>query len=222
MARFSRSSRSRFRRRRSPYDLQRQLFCRNGFTFLAPSTCGIPNSYATMLAGPFGTIVNQNFATIGAMQGAKSYTIGGMHFQLEWSLNPLLFGFEMGGATDIMEIYEAICVLPLGQGSIASPAYVPTWTNTGGGAQVGDVGTRVLWKRINTMPFWGASVQPGIQLQSTMRDQGHGPIQIRSKVRLTEREGLFHCFNFVSGVAVGTGPIVLDGWFNTAIKPNFR
>jgi len=175
-----------------------------------------------MLAGPYGTIVSQNFATIGAMQGAKGWTFGGCHFQIEWSINPANF-FNAGGVVDVIELYEAIVVLPLAQGSISGPAYVPTFTNTGGGLQVGDVGDRVLWKRINTMPFWGIGVQPGVQLQSTMRDEGHGPQILRARARLTERQGVFHVFNIVSGMAAeASGPIVLDAWFNMAIKPNFR
>ena len=177
-----------------------------------------------MLAGPFNSVYGGNVVTPGAQLAAKSWTFGGAHFQVEWSINPATFTIATGSGTDIMQLFEAVCVLPLLEGSFTSPAVLPRFTNTAAGFQVGDAGCRVLWKRVNTMPFWGAILQPGIQLQSTMRDEGHGPVQIRTKARLTEREGIFHVFNIIHGFASETsiGSIVLDAWWRVAIKANTR
>lgn len=218
MARFRRTFRRKFRRSR--FDLQSSLYCRLGFQVSAVSTCTVPTAYATMLAGPFTTLPNQNLASPGAFIGAKNWTFGGAHFQIEWSINPALWSFQSSTAVDIIELYEAVCILPLLEGSITSPAVLPRFTNTAAGFQVGDAGCRVLWKRINIMPFWGSAVIPSIQLQSTMRDEGHGPQIIRAKARMSEREGLFHVFNVVHGQSDPAlpGPVVLDGWFRTAIK----
>lgn len=225
MGRSFRTSRSRFRRRRSPYDLQSTVYCRLGLALFGPSTCAAPNAYATMIAGPFNTLYNANVVTPGAAIGAKGWTWGGMHFQSEFSINPA--GPWSAGwlnIVDVIEIYEAIVVLPLAQGGFTTPAYIPSFTNVAGGFQTSDAGDRVLWKRISLNPFWGAGVIPTSQLQMTARDEGHGPVLIRTKARLNERQGIFHVVNIVHGNATegASGTIGWSMWARQAIKMNMR
>lgn len=174
-----------------------------------------------MVAGPFTTLFNQNVVSPGAVNAAKNWTWGGMHFQSEFSINPALFSEETSNIADLIEAYEAIVVLPLAQGGFTSPAYTPIFTNVAGGMQVGDAGDRVLWKRISILPFWGTGTTGGLpQLETTIRDVGHGPEVIRAKARLSEREGVFHVVNFVHGMNLTASPgaVAWDGWFRQAVK----
>ncbi len=213
-------SRRRSRRRVSPYDLQTQMVARAGLSLLNVSTTVNPTIYATMIAGPYGTGgASFNVATVD-MKGAKSWTFGGCHFQSEHAFNPSAgFGATWIGATDVFDFFEAIVVLPLMQGSINAPAYLPAFTNTAGGFQTGDEGDRILWKRHNQLPYWGAAIIGSSQLEATMRDQGHGPVQIKTKARLDERHAVFHVVNMVHGVAAeSNATISWDFWSRTAIK----
>lgn len=219
MARRSFSRRFRSRRRVSPYDLQTQVSPRTALSLLNVSTTLNPTIYATMIAGPYGAGASSNLASVD-MKGAKAWTFGGCHFQSEYAFNPSAgFGATWIGATDIFEFYEAIMVLPLLQGSINAPAYLPALTNALGGFQTGDEGDRVLWKRINQLPYWGAAIIGSSQLEATMRDVGHGPQQVKAKARLDERHAVFHVVNMVHGVAAeSNATIVWDFWSRTAIK----
>lgn len=220
MARSRFISRRRFRRRVSPYDLQTQVIPRTGISVSNVSTTVNPTIIATNVAGPYDT-GNPAFneATID-MKGSKMWTFGGMHFQSEYSFNPSAgFGATWIGATDVFQIYEAICVLPFAQGSFAAPAYLPNFTNAFGGFQTGDEGDRILWKRINQLPYWGVAIIGTSQLEATMRDVGHGPQQIKAKARLDERHGVFHVANIIHGVAAESNSTwVWDFWSRTAIK----
>jgi hypothetical protein len=213
---------ARFRRRPSPYDLQRMKICR--FLVEVPaSTCDNPFTIVTPIAGPFGVTPAQNFATPDD-RGAKTWTWGGCHFQSEFGMNPANAGGATGSNTDIPTIWEAIMKLPFAQGSFTTPAYLPNLTTGLINTQTGDMVDRIVWQRTTFMPFWGVFVQPGIQLQHSGRDIGHGPLQIRSKVRCTEREGMFHVQCHVNGFG---NPEVQyrmgwDAWFMQAVKANRR
>ena len=162
----------------------------------------------------------------------KFLVVDGIKFQYEYSHDPNQT-LDCPGCDPcpsntnfILKVWEAIMVLPLLQGS-SVPAYVPNLTNPA--FQRGDTADRVLWKRITMNPIWGINGFVGLgppQLQFTVRDQGHGPVVVKSKVRLDDRHGLFYVKNYVHDVFTGvTGPqpcntagicdipIITDGWF---------
>jgi len=164
-------------------------------------------------------------------------TVAGIKFQAEHSHDPsesLSFPACDPSALQlafILRIWEAIVVLPLAQGSFI-PLYLPDFTQPL--TQAGDMADRVLWKRISQLPIWGLGVSASFpELQDTMRDFGHGPQVVKSKVRLDERHGLFYVRNYVHNLA-GLGPlnasctadsvtnpcvipITTDAWFKTYI-----
>jgi len=162
--------------------------------------------------------------------------VKGIKFQYEMTLDPLevLRPQTCDPCPDftamIIAIWEAIVVLPCAQGSSSVPLYLPTLTSAN--LQGGDLADRVLWKRISFLPFWGTNSSPGAafpQFTGTYRDEGHGPVVVKSKVRLDDRHCLFYVRNFVHNVVVGspvidpcdTGPVLgvvpirAHGWFKT-------
>lgn len=165
----------------------------------------------------------------------KFLTVDGIKFQSEFHSDPNdwatcsgLLPFSALNATFFLTIWEALIVLPFAQGSQV-PAYVPNLTAPT--FQVGDLADRVLWKRLTLMPMWGLNTTGGVsQLEATMRDEGHGPVVVKSRVRLDDRHGLYmvRCFvhNLVTG-AVPSGcasncdtnpfscsiPVNIDEWF---------
>lgn len=178
-----------------------------------------------MIAGPSGASGNAGFneATVD-FRGAKGWTWGGCHFQSEFAINPANGPVDEASATDIPSVWEAIMKLPLAQGSIAAPAYLPNLTTGLATGQTGDVTDRILWQRVSHIPLWGLFVTTIPQLETTVRDVGHGPIQVRAKARCTEREAIFHVQNHVNGFG-GSGTqytLGWDAWFMQAIKANLR
>lgn len=209
--------RRRFRRtirRRSPYELVSLVQCRSATTIVLPSTCTSPFTNAFLVAG----------TTLAAGDepqriGEKGIVFGGCHFQLEHSINPRNQPEGLQNHEEFIEIFEALVVLPYAQGTPGVPVYLPFFTN--GFFQTRQAADRVLWKRITIMPYWGTNTLGGTsQLQTTIRDVGHGPIQVKAKARLDDRHGLFYCANYVSGVSSGFGNYItaVDGWFRSAIR----
>lgn len=201
---FRRMRRSFSRRRRSPWDMHHVGECKFA-NIVGAADCSFPQAGALLLVNPFQQI---NLAN-------RAVTIGGIHFQVEYSLNPLNASEELDNVVDVHTIWEAIMVLPLAEKDIAgTPDYVPVITTKGNGDNL----DRVLWKRITHMPFWGASAITAGQLQTTVRDTAAGPQIVKSKARLDERHGLFYVYNFVNGFVNGAVGYVRDSWFTIALK----
>jgi len=201
-----------FRRRGSLYDMQNFMQCRSATILTGTMTCLNPLNVALLMLTPNDLLETS--------QATKGLVFGGSHFQSEISLNPVNASSELAGTADFIEVYEALCILPVLPGTTA-PAFVPALTvATSAGAR--DSGVDVLWKRISIMPFWGSGLGGGFpQLQSTMRDEGHGPVTVKTKRRIDEHHGLFHCFSFVAGITLTPPlqiPIAHDIWHRFAVK----
>jgi len=113
----------------------------------------------------------------------------------------------------ILSIWEALMVLPYVQGSNITPAYLPNLTS--GSLQQGDLADRVLWKRITQMRIFGirAAVGPLPFLEITDFFTGHGPVAVKSRVKLDDRHGLYLVRNFVHDIFLpfsAGGPCATD------------
>lgn len=164
-------------------------------------------------------------------------TVAGIKFQAEHSHDPSeTQGFAACDPSPftiafLLRIWEAIVVLPLLQGSFL-PIYLPDFTQPL--TQGGDLADRVLWKRLSVLPIWGLTSTNSVpQLESTIRDEGHGPVVVKSKVRLDDRHGLFYVRNYVHNIfglpPVNASctvdqvtnpcviPVTTDMWFKTYV-----
>lgn len=168
----------------------------------------------------------------------KYIVFDGAKFQLEYHSNPADWDQcnnlpplpDVNQVTMVVTVWEAIMVLPLQQGTAGTPAYLPIFTAPG--FQQGDLADRVLWKRLSHIPLWGTGTTGGVpQLESTVRDEGHGPVAVKSRAKLDDRHGLFYIRNFVHNVIfdLATGhtcdlncdtmsvvksiPLTTDAWF---------
>lgn len=112
----------------------------------------------------------------------------------------------------VLTIWEAIMLLPLGQGSTAAPAYLP---NIAGGVfQDGDTADRVLWKRLNHLRIFGlegspCSACPFLEITDIMSQAG--PQQVKTRCRIDDRHGLFYVRNYVHDIFLGFPPDTLCG-----------
>lgn len=199
-------------RRRSLFDMQSFLLCRTPTFMNGLNPCSDPLTVAFPIVTGSGLQVQPI---------AKGVVFGGTHFSSELSINPAnSIGIGPTQVTDLIEVYEAICLLPLADESTSVPAFIPRLTN----AQT-DATVDILWKRISVMPFWGTGVIPSSQLQSTIRDTAHGPQHVKAKRRVDDRHGIFHVFNFVSGLVFEPGEAILivhDIWHRFAVKQMTR
>lgn len=163
----------------------------------------------------------------------KFVVVDGIKFQKEYFHDPLesqSFAACDPGALQIsmlLRIWEAIILLPLAQGTTNVPAYVPDLTAPA--FQSGDLADRVLWKRLSSLPIWGTQVTLIPQLEHTLRDEGHGPVVVKTRCRVDDRHGLFYATTYTHNVfgLVGnptnctvdevTNPCVIpvrdDAWF---------
>jgi len=170
--------------------------------------------------------------------GSDRYvTVAGVKFQAELSHDPATtLAFPACDPSPLslaflLRVWEALVVLPFAQGT-QIPAYLPDFTS--GINQSGDLADRVLWKRISILPIWGLNTtNPVPQLETTIRDEGHGPVVVKTKVRLDERHGLYYvqCYShdvFGLGSVIDscianetTNPCVIpiktDAWFKTFV-----
>lgn len=164
----------------------------------------------------------------------KFITLDGIKFQMEYSFDPSesdgIFACDpqANNVEMNLRVWEAIVLVPLAEGTAAVPAYVPLLTNAS--FQSGDLADRVLWKRISYVPIFAFNpTSPLQQLEFTIRDMGHGPVVVKSKVKIDDRHTLLYVRNYVHDIVLGniTGPgctkdndnnpcvvpVQHDGWF---------
>jgi len=134
----------------------------------------------------------------------KHVLVDAIKFQSEHSTDPnkwagnSAFEVSVQSLQFLQRIWEMVIVLPTAPGGGFVPAYIPQVTTQ---QQMGDLADRVLWKRLTIMPMWGLDAQAGstfAQLQTTIRDEGHGPVAVKSKVRLDDKHGLYYVRTFVN------------------------
>lgn len=210
--------------------------CRNCVNVYGDMPCGgaLIDAFEIMtMHTPRNAISDATEVTAGS---DRFVTVAGIKFQAEHLHDPAeSLGFPSCDPSPLqlaflLTIWEAIVVLPFAQGT-QIPAYLPDFTSAIN--QTGDIADRVLWKRLTQMPIWGLNVTTIPQLEATIRDVGHGPVAVKSKVRLDEKHGLYYVRNFVHDLAVGTQPIPscsanpttnpctvpiqMDAWFKTYV-----
>lgn len=231
------------RRRRRLSETFTTVQCFGCMNVYRPTTCSAPVVDAFMIAG-MSLTRNPNPLTTGdtaplASGSDKFLTFDGCKFQFEHIHDPqetLSCSSCDPAATAVaflLRIWEALVVLPLAPATTTVPLFIPNLSR--GTEQGGDVAERVLWKRISYLPIWGIGVPGGLfpQLASTHRDEGHGPVVVKSRVKLDDRHALFYVRNFVHDVVLPdinnspnscdvdctdnhcSIPIQHDAWFKT-------
>lgn len=203
------------RRRRAGGETYTIGDCRHCVNVYNDTTCSNPNidMIELMTMGSPRSPIVTDPVTVAA---DKHLRIRGIRFQSEFLHDPAqslqCFSCDPAPAdlAFVLTIWEAIIVLPLSQGGQA-PEYLPNLTNAG--SQKGDLADRVLWKRQSYLPIWGINVPAGNtfpQLEGTFRDTAAGPQEVRSKVSLDDRHGLYYVKNYVHDVFIGSGSSSTD------------
>jgi len=207
---FRRKGFRRMRRRRRPPETYTKIACFGCENIYHNATCNEPIIDVIELL-TMRTPRNQILDTTElAAPSNRALTVKGISFQLEYDTNPddwqvcagaRVINPTASGLTFFLHIWEAIVVLPLQQGTFL-PSYLPSLSSAT--LQSGDTADRLLWKRHTLMPLWGRATTGASQLEGTMRDEGHGPVRVKSKVRLDDRHGLFLVRNYVHNVVIAT------------------
>lgn len=107
----------------------------------------------------------------------------------------------------VATIWEAIMLLPLGQGSTAAPAYLPNLSQ--GIFQDGDTADRVLWKWMYHLRIFGlagspCSACPFLEITDIMT--ASGPQAVKTRCRIDDRHGLYYVRNYVHDIFLGFPP----------------
>lgn len=196
----------RFRRRRRTSETYTTIQCFGCINVWQDTSCGFPLIDVFPLLNM--SLPRSSIDTTEVTSGSdKAIVLDGIRFQAEYTHDPsesLSCPSCDPPSTSVafnLRVWEAVVVLPLNPGSANVPAYLPTLTSSV--EQSRDIADRVLWKRISIMPIWGLGVTTIPQLETTIRDVGHGPVAVKSKVRLDDRHGLFFVRNFVHDVVTG-------------------
>lgn len=230
MAGFVRRGFRRFRRssrRRGGPETYTVLTCRQSSNVWLNTPCSDPLTIATAIFLPSPN-VGLDASTAAATLSQKALTVQGIKFSAEHYIDPSTaldgdIGQIPSNVAFILTIWEAIIVLPLLESSKVIPQYIPRITQL---FQSADLADRVLWKRITHAPFWGLNVQPGVQLQTNVRDTDHGNQVVKANCRLDDRHGLFYVRAFVHDIAGLSGadstlPVVLDSWWKIFYRVRF-
>jgi len=210
------------RRRRMPetYTLVQCVDCQNVYQDLPCSTPLVQAVELLTMRTPRNPLTDTAELSTGS---DKFIVFDGCKFQSEFSHDPgetLSFPACDPPATNLvfnLRIWEAIVILPFAQGT-QIPDYLPLFTNMLN--QGGDLADRVLWKRISILPifgFFGAQSIP--QLETTIRDVGHGPVVVKSKAKLDDRHGLYWIRSYTHDVAGLGNPGTNDCTANVVTNP---
>lgn len=167
---------------------------------------------------------------------ARGVTVGGIKFESHYILDPATVTNTAQCDPDpsdlafMVSIWEAIVLLPLGQGFVQfgatpAPVYLPQLTVPT--QQGSDFADRVLWKRIIHMPFWGLNVGNGVFPQlitSQQLNTDTTPIVVKSKAFLDDKHGLFFVRNIVHDLILDSSagcqiPLFTDWWGKVFYKP---
>jgi len=198
------------RRRRLPETYTRKL-CRECINVYGQMTCSNPHIDIFEILS-MSTPRNSADATEVTNPTNKFIVFDGMKFQSEYFHDPLTT-FECASSAAgqfatrmafILTIWEAVVLLPTGEGSTIAPAYLPNLAQ--GIFQEGDTADRVLWKRLRHLYVQGVNSNltgtPFSNPDSTLRYQGSGPVVVKSRCRIDDRHALYYVRNFVHDVAL--------------------
>lgn len=199
------------RRRRSRSETYTLLQCRQCINVWPdPHTCATPGIDLFLMAHMSMAKVPGADTTEVASPSERFLTVKGIKFQSEHLHDPVKsLSFpqcdpDVTTLQFLLTIREAIMVLPTLQGPSIAPAYLPNLASMV--FQGGDSADRVLWKRLTILPIWGLFItSPFAQLQATHRDTGHGPVVVKSRVKLDDRHGLYYVRNWTHDVVTGAG-----------------
>lgn len=192
----------------------------------APCTAPIIDAFPLMtMATPRSTVDTTEISN----PSDRAVVVDGIKFQVEYHEDPneVISNIACDPQASLLNfnlrIWEAIMLLPLAQGTTNAPLYLPILSSNI--LQGGDVADRVLWKRISMLPIFALSgaTSPLQQLEHTIRDMGHGPIQVKTKCRIDDRHALFYVRNYVHDLfGLGTAtdcngicviPVIDECWF---------
>lgn len=151
----------------------------------------------------------------------KGLVFGGLRADVSHFFNPaeLTGGCEGSLISTCIVLWEAIYKQSLDD--LGVPTFLPDLSNPGVGA---DNDVDILWKRVSRLPFWGIQLTTIPELSiSNQNNPDH--IEVRTKRRLSEKEGIFYGFSLIHGTD-GSDPctytIHTDGWFRVATKKALR
>lgn len=138
----------------------------------------------------------------------KAIVFDGMKFQSEYLHDPTST-FDSGTCDPpasalvfILTIWEAVMLLPTGQGSTVAPAYLPNIVQ--GVFQDGDTADRVLWKRMYHMRIFGTTSSACAAcpfLETTTIQNSSGPVAVKARCRIDDRHALYFVRNYTHDIA---------------------
>lgn len=223
---FRRSFR-RFRRRRTPYDMQSVKLCdlTTFFQVFGTHPCSSPQNLAVMLATGSSAATAITPATrenvASSFTTDKGMTFGGLTADITHFFNPCeeSGGTELPLTTTCIVLWEAIYVQELNAAGV--PMELPNLSDAAVGA---DNDVDILWKRISRIPFWGSGLLQVCQLAISNQNQ-RDPIKVKARRRLSERQALMYGFSLLVGQDennLNTYTIHTDAWFRMAVKRTIR
>jgi len=211
----------------TPYNVAKNATCTNICTDPTLTSTIIDVVPLLTMTIPFQAVPNRFPSTM----STRKMRFGGMKFQSSYWTDPAEWfdsedcGVPIVALTFVLSIWEAICILPLAQGSTFAPVYIPELANP---AQQGaDLADRLLWKRILHLPMWGftPATQALPQLEHTGRESADVPVTVKVRTAVDDRHGIFYVRQFVHNVAFGNAPPCNDpgelGGCNVPVHNNF-
>lgn len=164
--------------------------------------------------------------------GATGIVFSGGWLSLQYALNSTLASGAFTNAIDDIQMLSALCVLPEDRDDsteIITPLRFPALTAGITNAPMTDLavqdeGTRVLWHRLDHLPFVGATVSGSDAAWKIQRTPTGPPEHVKAKVRIPETHGLYLVTYSWCGMEFAGGDYVnlsYDVFFRYAVHASY-
>lgn len=163
---------------------------------------------------------------------ASGIVFAGGWLSLQYALNSTLASGGFATTVDDIQMLSALAVLPEDRDTsteIVTPLRFPPLTAGIANApmtdlEVQDEGTRVLWHRLDHLPFYGANVSGSDPAWKLQRTPTRPPEHVKAKVRIPETHGLYLLTYSWCGMEFAGGDYVnvsYDVFFRYAVHASY-
>lgn len=218
-------------RRKSPYEMQQLNICRFGMQ-TGLSDCTNPDQFLTpLISGRKEWAGQSSGAFVGPPLVAKGVVVRGMKFRFQYTSVPSVVATELQAA-GVTSIRTGLVLLPLADGSLDTPAYLPTnilfnsQADTAGffGTESLRSRVRIVWRDMQMMntPLLPTGSSVTTVAAFTTPHFGHGANDlevVRTAIRIDDSHGLFWLTEIVNPFLEENPLIVCDMFGVAAVRP---
>lgn len=212
MMRFRKGGRRFSKRSRSKYEMLPLTMCPLNISLTAQPQCDDPDIIATELQNTTGRIPN---AGVSGQRLSNGLIIKNWFFQYKYQT----LGYPELGAYGFITVRSALVRLEVSPTTFA-PVFLPNLFSP----NEPEIGSRILWRRDDTLVMWDSVNSPVLSFFSTDLlggvGEGSGLQRVRTACKVTETQGIFFVSNFIHNFTIPLTNAVSFDFFGTAAVHN--